>query len=276
MFPARRRLAIVEQIRAAQVVRAEDLARQFEVSVETVRRDLKSLEMQGLLERVYGGAAKLRVGVAEASYDQRRLLGAGEKRAIGAAAAGLVGAGETILIDVGTTCLEVARALSPAWQGRVLTNSVLVAVELAGRNGIELLLSGGQVRAGDLACSGPHARALFDDFFVAKAFLGSGGVHPSGGLTDYHSDEAALRRAALGRAAQSYALADSSKLGQIAPCRVCDLDRIDAIVTGGEADPSIVEALADRGPEVIVATDLGSDVTGSSAGEVRTLTRRRS
>ncbi|MDQ6874580.1 MAG: DeoR/GlpR family DNA-binding transcription regulator [Actinomycetota bacterium] len=257
MFPARRRLAIVEQIRAAQVVRADDLARQFEVSVETVRRDLKSLEMQGLLERVYGGAAKLRVGVAEASFDQRRLLGAGEKRAIGAAAAARVGADETILIDVGTTALEVARALPPTWQGRVLTNSVLVAVELAGRTGIELLLSGGRVRSGDLACSGPHARSLFDDFFVAKAFLGSGGVHPTGGLTDYYSDEAALRRAALARVGQSFVLADSSKLGQIAPCRVCDLDRIDSIVTGADADADMVAALRDRGPEVIVAPDGG-------------------
>jgi DeoR family fructose operon transcriptional repressor len=277
VLPAQRRRAIVEEIRTTQHVRAEDLASRFAVSVETVRRDLKMLEKQGLLERVYGGAANLRVGLAEASFDQRRTLHAAEKQAIGAAAAAVVEPGETILIDVGTTCLELARNLPMGWTGRVITNSVLVAAELASRPEVELLLSGGRVRAGDLACWGPHAKTLFDDFFVAKAFLGSGGVHPSGGLTDHYSDEVALRRDFIDRATASYVLADSTKLGEVAPCRVCDIDRLDAIVTGAPADPDMVETLRSCGPDVIVAADSETPEVDepSTDCEIRPLSRRQ-
>jgi len=88
-----------------------------------------------------------------------------------------------VIIDVGTTALEVARALPATFEGRVLTNSVPVAMELSGRREIELLLCGGQVRHGDGACAGAHAEAFFAEFYADRAFLGSGGVHHEAGLT---------------------------------------------------------------------------------------------
>jgi DeoR/GlpR family transcriptional regulator of sugar metabolism len=121
MLPTQRRQAILTEVRQARAVSADDLARRFGVSLETIRRDLRGLRDQGLLERVYGGALSVRS--TEGDFATRSTLHAANKLAIAQLAAGLVGPEDTIVIDVGTTALEVARALPASFRGRVLTNS---------------------------------------------------------------------------------------------------------------------------------------------------------
>lgn len=253
MLPTERRLAIVAQMHEQPMVRADALASRFDVSVETVRRDLRRLNADGLLHRVYGGATRPTVRSAEGSFDRRRTMYAERKRAIARLAAGLVGPADPIMLDVGTTALEVARALPLAFHGLVFTNSVLVAAELAGRERVRVHLSGGEVRAGDLACSGQAAADFFDDVYVDKAFLGSGGVHPDAGLTDYYSSEVAVRRIVLEHAASAYILADSSKLGVIAVQRVCALERVTAVLTDDVQNSDAVAALTAAGAQVRTA-----------------------
>ena len=251
MLPAERRQAILTEICATDAVSAEALSRRFAVSVETIRRDLRGLHDQGLLTRVYGGATRPRA--YEAPFETRRVEHLDRKRAMGRLAASLVEAGETLILDIGTSVAEVARALPAAYRGKVLTNSLLAAVELAGREYVEVLTSGGSVRAGDLACSGPHAEAFFGSYFADKAFLGSGGVHPIVGLTDYHPGEIASRKIILGHAAECYVLADSSKLGQIALAKVCELAELTAVITDEGADPETVTEFERAGIAMLVA-----------------------
>jgi DeoR/GlpR family transcriptional regulator of sugar metabolism len=253
MLPTERRLAIVDEVRKRPMVRADELARRFRVSVETVRRDLRVLQGDGVLDRVYGGATPARRRSTEATFDRRRGQHEGRKRAIARLAVELVEPGQTVVLDVGTTALEVARALPQTWRGRVLTCSVPVAVELAGRPRTEVLLSGGRVREGDLALSGSCTAAFFADYYADRAFLGSGGVHPEAGLTDYHPDEVDTRRVMVERAERSYVLADSSKLGVIAVRKVCDLDRVTAVLTDGEDNPDAAEALTRAGVALMTA-----------------------
>ena len=233
MLPTQRRQAILAEVRQAKAVSAEDLARRYGVSLETIRRDLRGLRDQGLLERVYGGALSVRS--TEGDFATRSTLHAARKQAIAQLAATLVEPEDTLVIDIGTTALEVARALPESFRGRVLTNSVPAAMALADREEIELLLCGGQVRHGDAACFGAQAEAFFADFYADKAFLGSGGVHVHAGLTDYHPPEVATRRTIIAHAAASYVLADSSKLGAIAVHRVCPLSRLTAVLTDHQA-----------------------------------------
>jgi DeoR family transcriptional regulator, fructose operon transcriptional repressor len=230
MLPTQRRQAILAELRDTAAVSAEALARRFGVSVETIRRDLRALRDRGLLERVYGGATSRS---SEGTFDARSTRHVEAKRAIARLAASLLGPEDTIVIDIGTTALEVARALPAEFHGRVLTNSVPAALEVSARADVELLLCGGQVRSGDAACSGAHAEAFFGEFYADQAFLGSGGVHPEAGLTDYYPAEVVVRRTIIEHSARSYVLADSSKLGAIAVHRVCPLDRIDAVITDG-------------------------------------------
>src|SRR6516164_9852941 len=144
MLPTQRRQAILAQVRRHSAVSADDLARQFGVSVETIRRDLRRLGDKGLLDRVYGGATRPAGRSSEGSFAARSARRMEAKRAIARLAASLVQPGETVVIDVGTTGLEVARALPASFEGRVLTNSVPVAMELSARREIELQLCGGR------------------------------------------------------------------------------------------------------------------------------------
>ena len=259
MMPTQRRQAILAEVRKTSAVSAEKLAGMFGVSVETIRRDLRGLRDQGLLERVYGGALSVRS--SEGTFAARSTRHHDRKRAIAALAAGLVGPQDTIVIDIGTTALEVARALPADFRGRVLTNSVPVAMELSGRDQVELLLSGGQVRPGDAACYGAQADAFFAQVYADKAFLGSGGVHPAAGLTDYYPHEVAARRVMLAHAGASYVLADSSKLGQVAVHRVCALTQVTAVITNADdsaAGAEAAAALAAAGCDLLPAPVPGS------------------
>jgi DeoR/GlpR family transcriptional regulator of sugar metabolism len=253
-IPEERRLGILEAISERPLVRADEIAAGFAVSAETVRRDFLALEQEGLLRRVYGGAVRPTRRAIEVPYAERRGRFSERKRAMAALAASLVMPGDTLILDVGTSVAEVARVLSQSYRGRVLTNSLLAAVELANHEGVDVLTAGGQVRPGDLACSGPHAEAFFASYYADKAFLGSGGVHPQAGLTDYHPSEIPCRLAMLSHSAQRFVLADSSKLGEIAVARVCDLDNITAVITDSEADGSILATLREVGLDVMVAT----------------------
>ena len=251
MLPTQRRQAILTEVREASAVSAEHLARRFGVSLETIRRDLRGLRDMGLLERVYGGALSVRS--SEGSFTARTTLHRERKQAIARLAVTLIAPDATIVIDVGTTALEVARALPASFRGKVLTNSVPAAMELAARDDIELLLAGGQVRPGDAACSGAHAEAFFGSCYADMAFLGSGGVHAGAGLTDYHLAEVSTRRTIIAHAAASYVLADSSKLGTIAVHRVCPLDRVTAVLTDHLAGAEAVDALTGAGCTVLAA-----------------------
>lgn len=240
-------------------MRADDLADQLGVSLETVRRDLLSLEQEGLTRRVYGGVTRPAAHPFEPSFEQRRVARAGAKRAMARLAVSLVRQGSTLILDIGTSVAEIARQLPPTFRGRVITNSLLVATELAGRDGIELLVAGGRVRGGDLACYGPHAEALFEDFYGGTAFLGSGGVHPEIGLTDHHIDEIPSRRIIVEHADELYVMADSSKLGQVAPAKVCDLSERTTIITDDGVGPAIARRFEKAGVRLLVAETLPSD-----------------
>jgi DeoR family fructose operon transcriptional repressor len=253
VLPEERRLQIVDQVRARPLVRADELARRFGVSIETVRRDLDALQRDGLVRRVYGGATGIVPHTLEASFDQREGLHVEAKRSIARLAASLVEPTDVLVLDVGTTVAELARVLPADYHGRVLTSSLLVAAELSRRQGVGVEVAGGRLRGGDLACSGAHTDAFFAGWFADKAFLGSGGVHPEAGLTDYHPDEVSTRQVMLAHAAELYVLADSSKLGQVALRKVCDLDRLTAVITDDQAHPSIARQLEAKGVSLLVA-----------------------
>jgi DeoR/GlpR family transcriptional regulator of sugar metabolism len=241
-------------LRDRSVVRTEEFAAMLGVSAETVRRDLVALERRGSLVRVHGGATSVVGGSGEeAPFAERSGTDGEAKAAIGRAAAALVRPGQTLIIDVGTTALEAARALPQDHHGVVATCSLLAAAELAGRPRVEVLVAGGRLRAGDLACSGAGTAQFFADLNADVAFLGSGGVDVTAGLTDYHLDEVATRRVMLANTVRSYVLADSGKLGRVAAHRVCGLDDFDGLITDEMPPPALREALEETGG-LIVAT----------------------
>ncbi len=265
-LPEERRRSIIELVRTRPLVRADELASRLGVSIETIRRDLSALEQAGLTRRVYGGVTRPPAHSFEPPFEQRRIANADAKQAMARLAVSLVYPDSTVVLDIGTSVAEVARQLPPDFHGRVITNSILVTAELSGRAGIELLLTGGRVRSGDGACYGPHAETLLDGFYGGIAFLGSGGVHPAIGLTDHHIDEIPSRRIIIDHADEVYVLADSSKLGQVAPAKVCDLSVVSGVITDDRAEPALRQAFADAGVRLLVASTLASTGTGGAEG----------
>lgn len=263
-IPEERRLVIMERVRSRPLVKPGELADELGVSIETIRRDLVALEEDGLVRRVYGGATGTTARAFEPTFEKRRMRQRDRKMAIGRLAANLIRPDDTLILDIGTTVDELADVLPLAYRGIVLTNSLLVANALAGRDGIEVITSGGRVRSGDLACFGPVSEAFFRDHFADKAFMGAGGVHPDMGLTDYYPDEIASRRVILEHAAECYVLADSSKLGHVAFGKVCDLAALSAVITDDHADAADVARLEEVGLTVMIATVESSASTGDS------------
>ncbi|MFN8193750.1 MAG: DeoR/GlpR family DNA-binding transcription regulator [Nocardioidaceae bacterium] len=259
-MPDVRRDAIAAEVARHGAVRTEDLAQRFDVSIETIRRDLLALEERGLLRRVFGGARSAGGRTTEPSFEERAVLHLTAKQAMARLAAGLIGAGDSVFMDIGTSVAEVARALPVDLPCRVLTNSMLVANELVDRPQAEVTVSGGRLRRGDLALSGPDAQRFFEGYYADRVFLGSGGVDPVAGLTDFHTDEIAVRRVLITHATERFVLADSSKLGLVALGKVCDISELTGVITDDGADPAVIEALRGARVEVLVAP------TGSAAG----------
>jgi DeoR family fructose operon transcriptional repressor len=260
-LPEERRLQVAALLRREAKVRVDDLAEQFAVSGETIRRDLKALEDRGIARRVYGGAVAFAPSTPEseaaaASVGMRGTVSAaapGAARAIAAAAAALVGQGETVMLDFGPLCAETARALALSFSGRALCSDAHTAALLAAREGVEVHLAGGRLRAPDLACLDEAATEFFDRFFAHRAFLTADAVDARAGITCQALDEIPVRRALLRQAAEAFVLVEAGALGTIAVGRIASLGGLAGIITDGSADPAAVEALRGAGTRVIIA-----------------------
>lgn len=233
------------------------LADEFDVSEMTIRRDLETLEADGLARRVRGGAISVISRGYEPPFAVRATTSPGIKEAIGAAAASLVNDGDTIIIDVGTTTLALARALHGKRGVTVVTPSLPVAVELGNDPDMRVVVTGGLVRGGELSLTGGMALDAFASMNCDLAFIGVAGLCPEPGLTEYNPDDARVKRAALAAARRAVVLADSSKLGRVAFSTVAPLSAIDTLVTDAIAEHPVARDIAASGVDIVQVKPAG-------------------
>ena len=240
---------IVEQISTNGSVGVGDLAETLGVSAATVRRDLQLLEEQRLLARTHGGAVAhgvlyelpLRYRSARRQEDKARIAKAAAQRVADGSAIGMTG---------GTTTTEVARALSDRRQLTVVTNSLNIASELAVRPNLKLVVTGGVARAESYELVGPLAEAALASFNLDVVLVGVDGISVAAGLTTHHDVEAHTNRALIARARCVVVVTDSSKIGQVAFARICDLESVDEVISDTGADDEEVGRLREAGVEV--------------------------
>lgn len=239
-----RRKFIAEQVVTLGEVEFAKLAEFCDVSEMTIRRDIEILEQAGTLRRVVGGAIAV-VGTAqEPPFQSRASLAALEKEHIATAVVDLLVPGETVALDSGSTVLSVAREIRrreiPL---TVITPSVLVGLELSDCEFIKVHLLGGLLRPGELSLIGSETIEQFDRFNCDTAILGVAGIDVAGGISDYHYDEAYVKKAAIRAAKRTIVAADRSKLGRTSLIKITELGEISAIVTdGNNKHPTLVEA----------------------------------
>lgn len=246
-----RREKIVEMVNSKNTVSNDEIMTAFGVSVETVRRDLAYLEQRGLLERVYGGAVKKRFMSVEPNYLNRESVNLTQKQAIARQAEKLIFNGQTVFFDLGTTVQMVAEGISADKKITVFTNSLRTAISLADKNQT-VIIPGGKVRSGEHAVSGSISEDCMADYNVDVAVIGVGGIAEDG-ITDFVVDEARLRSKVIKNAQKVVVLADFSKIGVKASCRVCAIQDVDVLITDEQAPQEVVKKMEKLGVKVIVA-----------------------
>ena len=246
----RKRQILARLKRDGQVV-AKDLSAAFGLSEDTIRRDLRELAASGLLLRVHGGA--LPASPAVGDLPVRRLIAPDAKAAIGRAAATLIRPGQVVILDGGTTMREVARHLAPDLRATVVTHSPTTAAALESHPHVEVLIVGGRLFKHSMVAVGALAVEAIGRLRADVFFLGVTGVHPSEGLTTADAEEAAVKRALIGRAAETVVLASPEKLGAVSPCLIAPLGDAAALITDSSVPRAILQPFERLGLRVIRA-----------------------
>ena len=247
-----RRKQIADLVRQQQTITNAEIMSRFDISIETVRRDLEYLEQHGYLRRVYGGAVASASLNSEPEYASRANSHYEEKNAIAMEAAKLISPRDAIYLGVGTTVQALVSYIKNIDNVTVFTNALRSAIELTESGNCTVILPGGQLRPKELTVSGFPAEDNFNHFNVDKAFIGIGGITEEG-ITDFHMNEARLHRQVILNARQAVALTDSTKIGVRAMNNVCSLKQIDLVVTDSKADKQAVKSLKKAGARILVA-----------------------
>lgn len=235
---------------AAGSVDVAVLAKQFNVTTETIRRDLSDLQDRQLLRRVHGGAVPFERRDHEPMIDARGVLNADEKLRIGREALREVPLHGSVIIDSGSTSQRLAEVFPVDRDVHVITNSLTIAATL-GRRGVRTLtVIGGQVQTNTLAMVDATAVQAVDRLSVDVVFMSCDGLSFTRGLTTPYSAEATLKRAMIGATRRVVAIVDQSKLGNDQLFSFAELDDLDVLVTDARADDAAVRAIAAHGVEV--------------------------
>ncbi|MGZ8745737.1 MAG: DeoR/GlpR family DNA-binding transcription regulator [Mycobacterium sp.] len=255
MYAEERQQAIASLVVANGRASVTELAQAYDVTTETVRRDLAALDKAGVLRRVHGGAVPVRaLHLVEAGVGEREATRAEHKDAIAAAAAELLPqGGATVLLDAGTTTARIAAHLPTDRELLVVTNSVPVAARLAGMPSVSLQLLGGRVRGVTQATVGEQALRVLDTMRVDIAFIGTNGISVRHGLSTPDSDEAAVKRAMVSSANYVVAVADSSKVGLEDFVSFAPLSSVHTLITDSEITDTDRAQFTEQGVEVVVA-----------------------
>ncbi len=250
MNATQRRREIAELLAREGEATFAALAERYGTSEMTIRRDLDVLEREGLARHARGGAIFVHRRAFELPVHQRAADQAAAKAAIGAAAAAMVSPGETIILDIGTTTAAMAQALEKDLGVTVVTNSLLIANELAATPGVTTIVTGGTLRPGELALVGPRAQGSFAQYNCDTLFLGVAAV-AAVGVTEFNEDDALVKRAAIDAARRVVVLADATKLGRVTFANVAPLAEVDVLITDASPDHDVLRSARAEGVEVM-------------------------
>ena len=248
LLTAERRQAILSSLERDGKVVAARLAAELGVSEDTVRRDLRDLAAQGLVQRVHGGA--LPPAPQPGSFTSRRETCTAEKAALAAAAVDLLRDAKVILLDGSTTNLELARRLPAGREGTVLTNSPPIAAALADHASLDVVMIGGRLDKRAQVTVGAAAIEFIGSVRADACVLGVCALHPEGGLTTDELEEAHVKRAMVAASGDVIALATSDKLRAGSPYLVAPVGQLTHVVAEASAPDELLDPIRAAGVTV--------------------------
>ena len=229
-----------------------ELAEQLNVSSVTIRKDLTELERAKKLYRNHGKAILIDPYIDNRNVSDKEKLCVEEKRAIGAKAASLITPKDSILIASGTTMHALARNIVTTDKLTVITASLEVATILSKDRNVDIIQLGGMLRHSSLSVVGKYAESALADFSCSKLYIGVDGIDLDYGITNSNIEEALLNIKMIEASQRTIIMADSSKFGRRGFGRICNLDRIDVIITDSGITASVARAIEDAGIELII------------------------
>ncbi|WP_322925088.1 DeoR/GlpR family DNA-binding transcription regulator [Paenibacillus campi] len=249
---AQRKLETLRILEAEGTVRVSGLSRRFNVTEETIRRDLERLELEGIVVRTHGGAVFNRNREQyESPAVQRETKNIEEKKAIVEHALSLIQPGDVIALDASTTCLHLVKQL-PNRPLTVLTYSLAIANELVPKTEINVILIGGYLDRDSMANTGIHAEKMVESYHVDKFLFSCHGFDLSRGLTEPSEAHVQLKKKIIEISDELILLTDSSKFRRKSLVRFLGMEDLNRFITDDQLPEEAIHELEEMGVEVIV------------------------
>jgi DeoR/GlpR family transcriptional regulator of sugar metabolism len=251
MLTTHRKQAILAMLKRDGQVVAKLLSASFDVSEDTIRRDLRELASEGLLQRVHGGA--LPSSSAMGDIVQRQQINPTAKLAIARKASELILPGQVVILDGGTTCALLARQLPLTLKATVVTHSPNVAMELMNHAGVDVVVIGGRLYKHSMVAVGAAAIEAIAHIRADVYFMGVTGIHPTAGLSTGDLEEAHIKRALATRAAEVVVLASSEKINAASTYVIAEVTAANTLVVESTTPDTMTEPLAALGLTILHA-----------------------
>jgi DeoR/GlpR family transcriptional regulator of sugar metabolism len=248
MLTSQRKQLILSQLKRDGQIIAKDLSQELELSEDTIRRDLRELAQEGLLQRVHGGA--LPVSPAIADFAAREQIATAAKTAIGRAAAQMIQPGNVVIVDGGTTTVQLVRHLNPELEATIVTHSPTIALELVRHPNVEVVLLGGRLFKHSVVAVGAATIEAIARIRADLYFMGATGIHAQVGLSTGDLEEAHVKRALIASAAETIVLASSEKLNAASKYVIAPITQISGLITEKTVPSSVTAQFSELGLSV--------------------------
>ena len=252
-LPAVRRADILRLVNQLGQITVTEMSARFEVSLDTIRRDLDTLADQGLISRIHGGAVPIdSMASADSPFEQRINAHQNAKTSIGRAAVRLVSSGETLIVNGGSTALAFAASLGELQRLTIVTNNLSLPAAIPPSAVNSLYLLGGEIRSGARITLGPVGFIGTRQIIADTAVIGVGGITEDGVSTS-QIEEATMMAGMIAAARRTIVIADKTKFGRLGFAVVAPLDQLDVLVTDEEPPRELKVALEAAGVRIVVA-----------------------
>lgn len=249
MLSSQRKQQILDILTAEKQVLSSELSQRFRVSEDSIRRDLRELAAEGLLQRVHGGA--LPVSAAIAPFETRKNVQIGSKQQIAQKAVQLIQPGQVVIIDGGTTTEEMIKLLPQDVDFTVVTHSPSIAMGLLPYPRVEVIMIGGRLFRHSVVTVGAAMLESIARINADLFFMGVTGVHKTAGLTTGDYEEAGVKRALAARAAETVVMVSKEKMNSASAFAIGDLSLASMLIVDDPLDDAMARLLAQKQITVI-------------------------
>jgi DeoR/GlpR family transcriptional regulator of sugar metabolism len=251
MLAIERRNEILTKLSTDGKVLVADLAKEFDVTEETIRRDLEKLDNDGLARKTYGGAVKNENFNIDLPFHVRKQTNVESKKRIAALIGDMINDGDYIMLDSSTTALCVIKSILHKKNITLITNSIEILIELCNKPEWNILSTGGMLKEGGLSLVGYQAEKMISGFHVDLAICSCKGIDEFNGITDSNERDAEIKKAFFKSANHRLLAVDSSKFDRASFVKVCGINEVDTIVTEEKPSEIWLERLKQNNVKVV-------------------------